>query len=536
MQARRQRPPRWSNWLIPVAVLGVLIPLGFAIATGNIAIPHNDSWSYSRTAEIFAHSWTIHLVDWANMTLIGQVVMLGPLGSSIVVQQITVALLSLVVLYCVYDLVSDVLGAERAAFATLITAFWPGFGLLATSFMTDIPALAGTFGALAVGRHAIRRDSPRLFYLSLVIAFWAATIREQSLAAPAVVIVYGLLTRHERTRLGAKQLIGGAVLFGVLLLPLLAWRSGLPNADNPVINTAAGPYWRLLRTLAPRLYFTVAFGVSPAVALTVRPLRWRWPSWLAAGIAAAVAIAVIRSPGGELFAGNYLSPYGEYTPVMGGYRIEFGGHMPEIFNDVFAVSGILMAGTLAERWRRAEPMLTAFTLITAVITVLIGSGGLGLYDRYLLALIPGTLAITLAKPGRFETGDWRERYDRAFAVVCKPLSAAAFLFLAVISVLMIGNAFGFDIARWHAGQSLTKSTRLAAGRVNAGLEWNGYHGADGIIALPAPCVELLSSANPGAPNWTLMRTFPYRTFLLSGHSELYAYNTHAPGCPKSLTR
>jgi hypothetical protein len=159
----------------------------------------------------------------------------------------------------------------------------------------------------------------------------------------------------------------------------------------------------------------------------------------------------------------------------------------------------------------------------------IASGGLGLFDRYLLALAPGTLAIVLTTPGR-ETTDARKRLDHFSGLVTAPVAAATFLFVTVISALIIANGFSFDIASWHAGQAIVKRTGLPADKVNAGLDWIG---SQGLYGLPATCVVLSNS--PVSTPYTSVRSYSYRTFLLSGDSELYEYNTHAPGCPKSLS-
>jgi hypothetical protein len=530
-----RRAAAWSHWLLVIAALGVVVPWMVAAITGNLAIPHNDSWSYSRSAEIFARSGSIHLMAWGNMTLIGQIVLVGPLGTSISTQQTVVAVLAVVVLYCVYTLVSEALDTRRAAFATALTAIWPGFGLLATSFMTDIPALAGTFGALALGRVALRCDSRRLFYFSLVVAFWATSVREQALAAPFVVVVYGLLTADRRTHLKRRELIEATVVFVVLLLPFVYWRSHLPNADNPHMVLTPARYWPLLRVLAPEIWFSLAYGLSPAVLLTVRPQRWGPGAWVMAVLIAALAVHLL-STGGGFILGNYMSPWGEYQPVIGGLREEFGGRLPEVFNCVAAVSGVLMAGTVVERWRRVDPVLGVFTLFTGVATVLVAAGGLLAFDRYLVAMIPGLLAIILAEPIRSNVlpNGIQHRVERLTRGIAVPGCVAAFGFVAVISGLMICNAFGFDIARWHAGEQIASSTGLPRDRIDAGLEWRGTYAPQTLASVLTPCAELLASSVT-EPHYTFVHSFSYKTFLLSGHSELYEYNTHAAGCPKALT-
>src|SRR5436305_13929403 len=88
-----------STWrhLLPLAGILCLCvgwPMLLAVFTGSLAIPHNDAWAYSLIAEHYARSGSIQLVGWNRAALVGQIVVLGPLGGSIVVQNLFVAVLA----------------------------------------------------------------------------------------------------------------------------------------------------------------------------------------------------------------------------------------------------------------------------------------------------------------------------------------------------------------------------------------------------------------------------------------------------------
>jgi 4-amino-4-deoxy-L-arabinose transferase-like glycosyltransferase len=555
----------WSWWLAPALALGVLIPLAVAAITGNLAIPHNDSWAASKIAETFANTGTIKLVNWNEMSLIGQVVMLGPLGSSIVNQQIAVAVLALVLLFCAYDLVRPSLPTKYAGFATLLFAIWPGFALLATSFMTDVPQMAATFGSLCVGRYALKRDSPRLFYLSLLIAFWGTTIREEAILAPVAVIIYGFFTDTTRTRLKRRQLLTAAGGFVLLLLIFLGWRSGLPQANNPPVLLGA-VYKVLIRVkdITPKLYYTLALGISPAVFLTARPMRWSKTSWWVAALVLLEAYNFgLTTTGNAFFTGNYLTSNGAYAAVLSGIRSVFGPAPMIALVDIAAISGALLAGTLAERWRwrRVDPVLGIFTGLTVVAFLLFAWNGLGLFDRYVVVLVPFALSLVLAqRPAQGPDAaiahePERRRIDRG-RVVGRVLAGGSLAYLVVIGALLAANSFSFDIARWHAAQKLVRSTDVPASQIDAGLEWLGMHrrqpviysptadklnlGQEGLWQKRPTCINLATSPPPAGTNWVQISMFRYRTFLVSGSSYLYAYYTdqpgkphrHATGCPK----
>lgn len=74
--------------------LGVGLPAVLAAATGSLAKPHNDGWAYSLIAERFARTGIITLVSWNHPFSVGQEVLLGPPGRSIVPQQLLVVVLA----------------------------------------------------------------------------------------------------------------------------------------------------------------------------------------------------------------------------------------------------------------------------------------------------------------------------------------------------------------------------------------------------------------------------------------------------------
>ena len=563
---------RWSWWLLAVAVLGVLLPITVSAITGNISIPHNDSWASSKIAETFANTGTIKLVNWNEMSMIGQAVMLGPLGSSIVNQQVSIAILSLILLYCAYDIMAPSLSTGRAGFGALVIAIWPGFALIATSFMTDIPQITAGFACLALGRRALQRDSPVLFYLALLISFWGTTVREEAVIAPFSVVVYALIRPELRTRLTRKHIGISSGVFVFALLVFLAWRSGLAQANNPpLVDGSLTTVMKRVKTDTPEFIFTLALGVSPAVVLTARPWRWTKGSWWAASLVALLAYMIGLGPGNASFlSGNYLTNNGAYPEVLGaagGAIRVFGGNTIEAWNDVGAASAVLLAGTLFERWRwkRVEPMVAIFTAISAVAILIFGWIGLGLYDRYFIVLVPCLMMVVLAKrpatvhasvgadpvPAK-RRGLWSKTLDGGQV----GLAVIATLFVVALSGLTAANSFSFDIARWHLGEQLVRTTGVPADKIDAGIEWLGTHLSTPVISTPG---HLLNGVNfeglfqkrptcvnvepvpPGLKtNWVQITVYHYRTFLVTGHAKLYAYYTdqrgnrliHAKGCPK----
>src|SRR5580658_8910077 len=122
---RRPRSPVPLVLVLAAVVVGVGVPLALAVVTGGIAIPHNDGWSYSRIAALFARTGRIQMLGWNRAALVGQFVVLGPLGRWLQVQQVFIAACGAAVLLATYDLLLPSVGRRRAAFAAVVVAAWP---------------------------------------------------------------------------------------------------------------------------------------------------------------------------------------------------------------------------------------------------------------------------------------------------------------------------------------------------------------------------------------------------------------------------
>jgi hypothetical protein len=549
--ARRDRK-RGLLLLTAALVLGVFLPLLMAALTGNLSIPHNDAWSYSRIAQTFGKTGHVVLLDWNRSALIGQFLPLGPLAASLVVQQVYVAALGVVALLSIFDLLKPRLGGQRAGLAVCAVALWPGFGLLATSFMADVPALAAVFASLALGRRALERDSLLLGGLALAAGLWGGTVRAQSLAAPAALLVYALFTYRRRERLRLVPVLVGAVACAAAFLAFNAWHSGLPNGDAPTVATVRYTLDTTVN-LSVVSYFTLALPLSPIVLLTARPWRWSRAALITAAATAVVGVMAVHDFTVRFFfLGNYLNPDGAYSAVMepGDHRAVFSTRLWSLLVALAVLSGALLAGSLVRRWRGIDPLLGLFTGITALGTLGTALTGQGIYDRYLIALAPAALSVLLAQRSQESNQALdvpaRRTADLVDARISKRLNqacaAVAALAVGALAFALAANAYSYDAARWRAAQQLV-ATGVPAHGIDAGLEWLGFHSPHGVtdrqpsggpmgwetfFSKQPSCYAVTGGLHE--PDWTLQRTVKYRTFLIARTSTLYVFATNASGC------
>ena len=126
--------------LVLLACLFVVPPVVIAACIGSLDIPHNDAWSHSRIAQTFAETGQVTLLGWNRSSLLGQVLILGPLGADLQAQHLFVAACGVVSLVMTYLLVRPRAGDQGALLATIALGVVPEFGLLTTSFMADMLA------------------------------------------------------------------------------------------------------------------------------------------------------------------------------------------------------------------------------------------------------------------------------------------------------------------------------------------------------------------------------------------------------------
>jgi Dolichyl-phosphate-mannose-protein mannosyltransferase len=552
---RRRRPALPRPWvgllLFGALAAGFLLPLWASVASGSIAIPHNDAWSYSRIAQEFGRTGHIKLLDWNRSSLIGQIVVLGPLARSIVAQQLFVAVLGLVCVGAVFDLALPLIGRERAALAAATMAIWPGFGLLSTSFMPDIPSLAACLCTLALGRRALDSGRGRRSWLLLsaaaAVGLWGVTVREQAIAAPAAVFVAALAARRYRSRVSKPLLFGVAVAFGAAVVVFELWRRGLPAGDPPIYDLTGGQLV-LTGDAAIQGYFTVALALSPAVLFAARPWLWRRTAQLSAlAVAGVGAWAVWQYTVSAFFPGNYLSRNGAYAVAEydGPGRVVFSLGLWQVLVAVACVSGALLAGLLVEHVHAAEPLYMAFAVLTVAGTLVTCVSGQPVFDRYWIALPAVLLPVVLTRRSGPLLG--RRRVD----LVRIGCALGAGVLVAVVSLGVTFNGLVFDATRWRVAEGLT-AFGVPVGEIDAGIEWVGYNSPDGVrVRMPSSfqvsqydamfpttkaCLVVGEVGGPQQswvqPAWTLVGSEKYRMFGVTGRTaDLFVYDTHLSGCP-----
>lgn len=539
-------PARPLPWLVPLGaavLLGVFVPLVYAALSGNLGIPHNDTWAFGRSAMDFVHTGRVRMYNWNMMGLAGLVVVAWPVGASLAAQSVFVAAIAVAGLLACYDVLAGALGPEgrrRAAVGTLLVALWPGFTLLSTSFMTDIPAFAAITATLAFGRRALDRLSLPWLSAACAVGLWGATVREQVLAAPAAVLAVALFRARFRADRLATFRIPHILGLGTLLVAAIGvfelWRRKVPGGAAPDF-TVRKVTFELVSVELTQALLIIALALSPAVFAVVRPRRWSRPAWGAAGVTVAAGLLVSLDKGA--FLGNYVNHDGAYSAAStAGRPILIGHGWWMALACVAYASAALLVGSVVERVRTRgwglgiRPELLLFATATVLGTLMEIGGGADIYDRYLIPMAIPVLAMLLSEPLPSARA---LRAPRRIA----PIAVAAGMVAATGTTLTV-NAFTYDKTVWDIANRIVASGQADSAHIDAGLVWDGYYSPTamfdhpdraisrayfgGVRYLPNhfPCFVVTPSPHTAA-GWSLVSVQRYKTYGLFGDAVLYVF-------------
>jgi hypothetical protein len=472
--------PGVSWWALPVGASLLAWAVLFAVfSPADQNLPLNDDWAFARSAFAFARGEGIHYGGWASMPQLGQWVWACPylwlLGESHFALRVSTIVLSWLGLWACYDLLKqEKVTPYHAALATATLAFNPMFFLLQGTFMTDVPALSLALVALALLVRGLDRQSMGWLAGGCLVALLAVATRQNTLAVP--------------------------VTAGILL-----WRGPLRRRPDawlivllPVVVGLAVHFWFQGRTdvraLRPRLpapdgllalpYLLLHWcGLAALPLLLYRPRIGSWPTfgWVFAMLVACAGYWLLYGrylPYGGLFpyTENMLSPNGalagsRFTGLLipGERPVLLGTTLRVLLTLLGCLSAALLFMRIQERWRAGTWMtaLTIFTLLQLPFLLIAPD----FYDRYVLFLIPGALAVAapIWQPTAKEPPQEPERVGAArFAAL------AVLVLFALASVGLMHDWLAWNAARWAVGRRAL-AHHVDPLDIEGGVEWDGWY-------------------------------------------------------------
>lgn len=547
---------RWSSFTWLFGALPVLVAVAGTAVAGSLSIPHNDDWSYVKTAHILAETGSLEMQGWGATSLVGQIYLTYPVlrvfGSSVVVLNTTMVLISLVGLGAAHSVFRRFGTKRTALLGTLATSLFPGYLLLSTSFMSDVPAFTAMTLCVAAGLRALEQRSLAWLWTALALGAVGMTIRYQAVAAPfAVLLVWALIPKQagnpQRPR---RTALAGAAVLAAFIVVFMWWRLTLPEADNPSAYTGIAVSKRQLVHFAGSLvsaFPVLGLALLPFTALCLDRLLLlsrRIGPWLVAMVSAA-GLVLLLYKGRNLFSGNYLDRFGPYqaagygsspplVPLRIWQALEMLGWVAgtaALLLLLFAVSPSVVA-RLRSAWHghgldhAPALLLGAYAVLYAGTVFVPTLCGWPIFDRYLFPLLVPMGAGLLMLGGRVSRP----------AAFC---SAASVVLLALMATVLTTVSARDDSIRWQASAHLVQQGASPTD-VSSGLEWQGTYAAH-----PARSALGLAPMSAGQyARWTRMFDgerncwFITRTASPSPHLRLTQtiQYTRFPGLPKGELR
>lgn len=494
---------RATCWLIlGMALAGVVV---LAPPVGEF--PIDDDWIYAQSVQQVLAEGRYHRSVWIDSAFLAQAWWGAALsrlfGFSHTTLRAGTLALGALALVAYLSLIRTALHPWLALALTLTLLFHPLFVHLAASFMTDVPFLTVTLAALwcaqaGLGRrrptcgYTAVRGSSRLGWLALASGLigLACLIRQVGVVlGPAVLLAAAPELRATWTERRAAP-HGRARLLAALLVPFLLVIALLAYADPRDVTVEVRLLDGLLAADFPSLLWTglrasgaalmlLGWSVGPAtLPLLVNPSLFGWRRWQW-NMAACLLLLVWVALGVQVDTAGRLTPLFGNTLNAAGLTVS-GLHPRAIAVDalgqaLLAVLGVLgMVGLVIAlvsvcdaapltRIPLAIRLLGLASLSILLLTVAYGpvAGPVnGLYDRYLLPVLPGVLALA----------GYAVRERRA----ALPLLLIGALCFGGWSLSWQREYLQRQAAVWQVAESLA-AQGIPPTDVDAGYEWNGWH-------------------------------------------------------------
>jgi hypothetical protein len=344
--------------------------------------------------------------------------------------------------------------------------------------MTDVPALAFALVALALYGRALKGGQPGVLGFAAAVAVLGAITRQNTVMVPAAAGL--LLWRRPELRWRPAWLAAVGLPLAVAVATHL-WFGGRKDVIKPEF-TLEGDRVLLLPFL---MVHTWGLAALPLLALSPRPGPWKW---FAAVLAVLLAVAGAwlfhgdSLPYGGLFpySENLISPWGAMSGVSDNHDA-WGALSAPVVQDLVVGDRPLLLGVKARAaltllgcaagaawllraagtWKRAASASPLFAFMVLQIPLLMTAPEL--YDRYLLFLLPGGLA--LAAP--------REPVGRVGGTA----GVVLLVLFGLVSVGLMHDWLAWNSARWKVGQRALDD-HIHPREIEGGFEWDGWFAPD----------------------------------------------------------
>ena len=492
---------------------------------GVLGIARNDDWSYSRTAFAFGETGHVALNGWASATLVGQIVPAAPIvvvaGRTVAGLQWFTAAQGALALWVWFVVLRRVLPTRLAAASCAALAVGPLFGVLAVSFMGDVPSLLTQGLTLLLGVKAVESERG-VWWLAAAAAMGAFSFSIREYGAIAFVAVALVFVAHRLAQSRPKDIRGAeliAIAYVATIVVLWQWRRHLPH-DHPFPIESHS--FSELAHVFPRVALSAALLVAPA-AFLVSPRRLVSSAFRSSRALTLVALGLVAAcgslAGGSTVVGDYVTRHGSRpNAVTGGDGFTVNRGVWALIIGIalwsLATLALLTVTAGASGWRAmagrrqlldtiarspVEITLALFIGIASLLFAAVVLTAPAFFDRYLLMAIPAYAGIALVAANRLHV---LVRGRSQGAVL------AAVALFAVVGLGFVDGAAAAEGARWQLGEKAVAGGTDAS-TIDAGFEWYSFHqDRDTVLVSPRVGQPFWNALFPGPMCATVTATPP----------------------------
>lgn len=492
--------------------------------------PFIDDWVYAWSVENLLDTGHLAFLDYCGsanpLQILWGALFCLPGGFSFSALRLSTCVSALICLIFLYLLMRQ-LGTtrQRGLLATAVVGFNPIFFILAYSFMTDVPLLASSAGALWMFLRAVQRQSNRWLIAAAAMCAAGCAIRLTGAVLPIAMTIALILHSGPWGRGRLRWLIPLTSLLVLLLSLWFAASHMVPVGDPFGMDNSPARRMMQLRWALPILPassltalllmgWCIGLGLLPVLpaAITRRALMW---GLLTAAALLGVALFA-KQPPAPLSPGLTwaLGEIGATSPLIPGY------HSPAfpvwltwlMLCLTYGLLGVSL-WTLRPRWGTGE-MVFAWTILghLAMLSIL-----WLFYDRYAFPAVIIVIVWFVARAPRIRM----------------PIAWTLTTVLAIFTLLGVRDHMALNRALWDAATYATQTLHLAPAQVDGGYVVNGWwlyahpqealHDERGFAVVPGVNSKDLTpyqiSLSPGA-GARVLAEFPYQR-LLGPSGKLY---------------
>lgn len=550
--------PRNARRRDDLAAYGCLVALWLlmvVVANPWGEFPSNDDWVYALAVKSLLTEGVFRFPSPASAN-VGPQVFWGalfclPFGFSFDALRLSTQCLGLAGVLLTYLAIRESSGDRRLALVGAVAlAVNPLYFGLANNFMTDVPFLVVSLGAVILLARAIRCSSTPALVAGICLAVGATLIRQAGLALFAGFAMMYLMTRGVRLATLARALLmlllGFAVHRGYQTWLLSSGRASRLGMDSHLRLLLAWPKapWGIRFALADVVSYLGLFVLPFAVWVGWRPMALREGAsgrrLRALLIGGTVLFALLLSVKGRwlpsadnVLLSTGLGPLTLRDTALQHLNVPSAPWVLEVawkaltvlapFAAMVAAVGLcrniatLLREDEATRARHAQTLLTASTAVAYGMLIVLASLHFVIFDRYFLFLVPFVMVAMSARP----TGPSAELpRGRAWAAMTVVLLFGAF------SVAAEHDYAAWARTRWSALERLTTRDRVSPDVIDGGYEFNGWYLHD--LAY-RPTRErswwwvrddaYLVASGP-VPGYTQVARYPYRRWMASEEAAI----------------